>query len=75
LRRDDLLDGKRMHAEFRTDESIIMQADSADKYPPNNTFLNIYVTEVHSTYNKAVEEAGLKLLKNRVTKKLTRVQL
>ena len=61
LRRYDLLDGKIMHAEIRIDDSVIMLADSSDKYPPNNTLIHVYVPDVHATFEKAVE-AGFKII-------------
>lgn len=61
LRRYDLPDGKIMHSEIRIDDSVIMLADSSDRYPPNNTLLHLYVPDVHTAFNKVVE-AGFEII-------------
>ena len=47
-------DGKIMHSEVQIDDSILMIADSTDQYPPNWFLMNVYVTDVDYTFNKAI---------------------
>lgn len=54
LRRYDMPDGTIMHAEVQIDDSVIMIADSSDKYPPNQHLIHIYVSNVDETFNKAL---------------------
>lgn len=60
-RRYDLPDGKIMHAEIRIDDSIVMFADSNEKYPPNQSVLHVYVPDVDAVFAKAMA-AGCKQL-------------
>jgi PhnB protein len=53
-RRFDTPDGKIMHIEVQLDDSIIMIADSTDKYPPNQFLVHVYVPNVDDTFNKAI---------------------
>ncbi len=54
LRRNDMPDGTIMHAEVQIDDSVIMIADSSDKYPPNQHLIHIYVLNVDEIFNKAL---------------------
>lgn len=54
LRRYDMPDGAIMHAEVQIDDSVIMIADSSDRYPPNQHLLHIYVADVDETFKKAL---------------------
>ena len=54
LRRYDMPDGTIMHAEVQIDDSVIMIADSSDKYPPNQHLIHIYVLNVDEIFNKAL---------------------
>ncbi len=55
LRRYDNPDGTIMHAELQLDDSVIMIADSSDKYPPNHHLLHIYVPDVDLSFDKALK--------------------
>jgi uncharacterized glyoxalase superfamily protein PhnB len=54
LRRYDMPDGTIMHAEVQIDDSVIMIADSSDKYPPNQHLIHIYVSNVDEIFKKAL---------------------
>ncbi len=54
LRRYDMPDGTIMHAEVQIDDSVIMIADSSDKYPPNQHLIHIQVLNVDEIFNKAL---------------------
>ncbi len=54
IRRYNRPDGKIMHAEIQVDDSIIMIADSTDKYPAYHLWIHVYVSDTESTFNKAV---------------------
>ncbi len=54
FRRYDMPDGTIMHAEVQIDDSVIMIADSSDKYPPNQHLIHIYVLNVDETFNQAL---------------------
>ncbi|MBC7934963.1 MAG: VOC family protein [Rhizobacter sp.] len=58
-RRYDLEDGKIMHAEIRIDDSILMFSDSNENYPPNQSILHVYVSDVEAVFAKAMA-AGCK---------------
>lgn len=60
-RRFDLPDGKIMHAEIKIDDSILMIADSNEKYPPNQSILHVYVADSDAVFAKALA-AGCKEL-------------
>ena len=47
-----------MHAEIKVGNSIIMIADSTDKFPPMNAALFIYVEDADITYNKALNKGA-----------------
>lgn len=55
LRKFSREDGKIAHIEMRLDDSIVMIADSTEDYKANKTMLHVYVTDVFSTYKKAIE--------------------
>ncbi|MEO7174587.1 MAG: VOC family protein [Saprospiraceae bacterium] len=67
LRRYGLPDGKIMHTELQIDDSILMIADSTDKWPPNVSILHVYLPDVDSTFAKAIE-AGFTLVEAPVVK-------
>ena len=56
-----------MHAEIRIDDSVIMIADSNEKYPPNNLLIHIYVSDVERTFKDAID-AGFKAVQDPVQK-------
>jgi uncharacterized glyoxalase superfamily protein PhnB len=47
-------DGKIMHAEIQLDDSIIMLADSTDRFPPNQFLIHVYVQDVDKTFQEAI---------------------
>ncbi len=53
-RRYNLPDEKIMHAEVQIDDSILMIADSNEKYPPNQSILHVYVDDAALTFEKAI---------------------
>lgn len=53
-RRYNKPDGKIMHAEIQVDDSIIMIADSTNKYPAYQQWIHVYVPNAESTFNKAI---------------------
>ena len=55
LRRYAHPDGKIMHVEVRIDDSVIMIADSNEKYPPNTHLMHVYLPNVDDTYKKAID--------------------
>jgi uncharacterized glyoxalase superfamily protein PhnB len=55
LRRYDLPEGSIMHAEVMIDDSVLMIADSNEKYPPHQLMVHVYVADARATYRKAIE--------------------
>lgn len=53
-RRYDLPDDKIMHAEVQIDDSILMIADSNEKYPPNQSILHVYLADADLAFEKAI---------------------
>ncbi|MEO8944504.1 MAG: hypothetical protein ABI297_07890 [Ginsengibacter sp.] len=47
--------GKIAHIELKLDDSIIMISDSTGNFPANKTMLHVYVPDVMTTYNTAIE--------------------
>lgn len=54
LRRYDRPDGSIMHAELQIDDSIVMLGDSSEEFPPNQHLIHLYVSNVDTTYQKAI---------------------
>lgn len=54
LRRYDQPDGTVMHLEVRIDDSVLMIADSNERYPPNTHLMHVYVPDVNETFRKAL---------------------
>lgn len=54
LRRYAHPDEKIMHAEVRVDDSVLMVADSTERYPPNTHLMHVYVPDVDETFRKAL---------------------
>jgi PhnB protein len=55
LRRYDGPNSTIMHAEVCVDDSVIMISDASSAYPANEVLLHVYVPDVHSTFNTAIE--------------------
>ncbi|MDX1960235.1 MAG: VOC family protein [Leptospiraceae bacterium] len=55
LRRYELEDGKIMHAEIQIDDSVIMVADSSDRFPPITLVMHVYVLDSDRTFKKAID--------------------
>lgn len=47
--------GRIMHAETRIDDSVIMLADSVENWPATSAQLHLYVADVDSAYQRALE--------------------
>lgn len=46
---------KLMHAEVRIDDTVVMLADSTEEWPPIPSNVHIYVSDVDSTYQRALK--------------------
>ena len=55
LRKYDMPDGTIMHAEIKIDDSVLMFGNSSDKFPPNQLLTHIYVPDVDSVFQKALD--------------------
>ena len=55
LRRFDHEDGKIAHIELQIDDSVIMISNSTKNYVATKTMLHIYVPDVFTTFDKAIE--------------------
>lgn len=55
LKRYDREDGSIMHIELQLDDSVVMISDSTEDYPAITTMLNMYVPNVHKTYDLAIK--------------------
>jgi PhnB protein len=55
LRRYNMPDGTIMHAEIQIDDSVIMLADSSEKYPPVSIVMHVYVPDADKTFERAIE--------------------
>ena len=55
LRKYDMPDGTIMHAEIRIDDSVLMFGNSSNKFPPNKLLTHIYVPDVDSVFQKAID--------------------
>lgn len=67
LRRYDLPEGSIMHAEVMIDDSVLMIADSNEKYPPHQLMVHVYVRDAWATFRKAIE-AGCEVVEEPVQK-------
>ena len=47
-------DGRIAHAELKIGDSVVMLADSTEKYPPIGSHLYVYLENVDSTFNRAL---------------------
>lgn len=59
LRRFDMPDGTIMHAEVRIDDSVVMIADGGGEWPPIPSWIHVYVSDVNTTYARALEAGGI----------------
>lgn len=60
-RRYDMPDGSIMHAEVQIDDSIVMVADSSERFPPETIVMHVYVPDVDETFRKAIN-AGCEVI-------------
>lgn len=67
LRRFDHENGKIAHIELQLDDTVIMISDSTEKYGANKTMLHMYVPDVFSTFNKAIEN-GCEIIEKPINK-------
>lgn len=56
-----------MHAEVRIDDTILMLADSTDKFPPVPSVLHVYVSDSDEVYRRAIA-AGCKGIQEPIQK-------
>lgn len=61
LREYRMLDGTIMHAEIQIDDSVIMVGNSSDKYPPVPIVMHVYVSDVDTVFQKAID-AGCEII-------------
>ena len=54
-------DGTVMHAELEIGDSLLMISEATEKYPAMPSALYLYVEDVDSVYNKAIEAGGTSL--------------
>ena len=47
-------DGKVAHAELKIGDSVVMLADSTEKYPPIGSHLYVYLENVDSIFNRSL---------------------
>lgn len=47
--------GRIMHAEVRLDDTVLMLADSNEGWPPVPAYVHIYVSDVDTTYQRALK--------------------
>jgi PhnB protein len=55
IRRFPSPDGKIMHAEVRIDDTVVMLADSSPDWPPLSAQVHVYVADVDTTYQRALD--------------------
>ena len=55
LRRFPDASGKLMHAEVRIGDTVVMVADGAEGWPPVPTHVHVYVENVDTTYERALQ--------------------
>ena len=55
LRRFEHENGKIAHLELKLDDSVIMISDSTENYSAIKTILHLYVPDVFTTFEKAIE--------------------
>jgi len=51
-------DGKIMHAEVKIGDSIIMLSDSSAEFEPTRSSIHLYVDDVDSIYERALQAGG-----------------
>ena len=51
--------GKIMHAEVRIDDTVVMMADGSEVWQPIPSYVHIYVNDVDTIYNRALEAGGI----------------
>ncbi|WP_369764634.1 VOC family protein [Flavobacterium sp. WC2429] len=54
-RRFERTDGKIAHLELKIDDSILMICDSTENYSATKSMMHLYVPDVFSTFQKAME--------------------
>lgn len=61
LRRYDGEDGRIVHAEMRIDDSVLMFSNSSDDFPPNQLLIHLYVPDVDTTFQRAIDRGCVSL--------------
>lgn len=67
LRRFPDPSGRLIHAEVRIEDTVVMIADSAERWPPIASHVHVYVPDVDDVYRRAVE-AGAEAVQEPVKK-------
>ena len=67
LRRFDHENGNIAHIELKLDDTVIMISNSTVNYPGHKTMLHIYVPDVFSTFEKAIEN-GCEIIEKPINK-------
>lgn len=55
LRTYDMPDGTIMHAEIKIDDSVLMFGNASDQFPANKILTHIYVRDVDTTFERAID--------------------
>ena len=67
LRRFENENGKIAHIELQLDDTVLMISDSTESYVANKTMLHIYVPDVFTTFDKAIEN-GCEIIEKPINK-------
>jgi len=59
LRRFPDAAGRVAHAEVRIDDTVVMLADGAEGWPPNPSYVHVYVKDVDETYKRALQAGAV----------------
>jgi Uncharacterized protein conserved in bacteria len=59
LRRFNNSDGSIMHAEVQVADTVIMIADGGGEWPPFDSWLHVYVSDVDAVYQRALKAGGV----------------
>ena len=59
--RQTMPDGTIMHAQFRMGDSMVMMSEASGKYEPMPTMIYLYVEDVDTVYNRALQAGATSL--------------
>lgn len=63
LRKYDRPDGSVMHAEIKVEDTVIMMGESTNEFMANELLLHVYVKDVDSVYQRAMDAGCIALQK------------